>query len=524
MKRASVRAVKPGMKTMRWLRRACFLAAALLVAAPVVAPVMAKAADPDEGRPAIWTGVASATAITSQADSKTGVLPVQKPFFAAFPDAGSTWDHDSQYARASTYYPGPTGTAGLNLICDQVMSQIFAPGRLPPNLDDPVCHPAPPFPTVVEADSTTPDARPSGSQALGTGGPLTIDATSAIAHADRTSDYSDAVIGSINVVGLPAVGSSALTFRRQAALILHGPAAAATVKADAADNSTLHIDSAVAHTKQIYDTQGALVVTASSTLQGVSLAGGTIQIDQIKSDAMSRTNGNDITTHSEHLTLSGVTVAGQPASIDQSGVHVGGSATSAKPLTDALNSALKSMGAQISLSTVGGTADTSSSLKSATSEAQGLTFYIERLLPLPNLTDTYFVTFTLGVAGANAKAAPTDESAGEPAGIGGISAPTGDLGSATGGSEGTPGSFIPGTAGTPGSPAFTSTTPRTKRPSVLGRRTAAGQLEADLAGFTMAHKFELLYLAFAFAFAGVCLSSRLLVPRPRQLPSETKVF
>ena len=159
-----------------------------------------------------------------------------------------------------------------------------------------------------------------------------------------------------------------------------------------------------------------------------------------------------------------------------------------------------------------------------TSEAQGLTFYIERLLPLPNLTDTYFVTFTLGIAGANAKAAPTDQSAGEPGGIGGIAAPSGDLGSTTGGSEGTPGSFVPGTPGTPASPAFSSATPRTKRPSVLGRRTGVSQLEADLAGFTMAHKFELLYLAFAFAFAGVCLSSRLLVPRPRQLPSETKVF
>jgi len=512
------------MKAMRRLRRACFLAAALLVAAALVAPVMAKASDPDEGRPAIWTGDASATAIMAQADSKTGVLPVQKPFFAAFPDAASTWDHDSQYARASTYYPGPTGASGINLLCDDALNQIFTPGRVPPNLIDPICHPAPKFPTVVEANATTADARSDGSQAIGSGAPITLTTTSAIAHADRTSDYSDAVIGSVNVVGLPAVGASALSFRRQAASILHGPAAAATVTATAADNSTLHIDSAVAHTKQIYDTQGALVVTASSTLQGVSLAGGTVQIDQIKSDAMSRTNGNDITTHSEHLTLSGVTVAGQPASIDQDGVHVGGSATSAKPLTDALNSALKAMGAQITLSSVGGTADTSSSLKSATSEAQGLTFYFERLLPLPNLTDTYFVTFTLGVAGANAKAAPTDQSAGEPGGIGGISTPAGDLGSVTGGSEGTPGSFTPGTPGTPGTPAFSSTAPRTKRPSVLGRRTGASQLEADLAGFTMAHKFELLYLAFAFAFAGVCLSSRLLVPRPRQLPSETKVF
>jgi hypothetical protein len=490
-----------------------------------MAPIMARAADPDEGRPAIWTGVASASAITSQVDSKNGVLPVQKPFFAAFPDAAGTWDHDSQYARASTYYPGPTGTAGLNLICDQVLSQAFQPKRLPPNLDDPICHPAPRFPTVVEADSTTPDARTDGSQAIGTDAPITITTTSAIAHADRTSDHSDAVIGSVNVVGVPAVGASALSFRRQSASILNGPLAAAAVKAQASDNSTLHIDSAVAHTKQIYDTKGALVVTASSALQGVSLAGGTVEIDQIKSDAMSRTNGSDITEHSEHLTLSGVTVAGQPASIDQTGVHVGGSSTSAKPLTDALNRALSAMGATISLSSVGGTADTASSLKSATSEAQGLTFYVERLLAIPNLTDTYFATFTLGVAGANAAAAPTDQSAGEPGGIGGIPDTSGVLGSAaTAGTEGTPGSFTPGTPGTPGG-SFSSSTPG-RRPTVARKSVGSGvsQLEADLAGFTMAHKFELLYLAFAFAFVGVCLSSRLLVPRARQLPSETKVY
>src|SRR5581483_4380659 len=138
----------------------------------------------------------------------------------------------------------------------------FQPGRLPPNGDDPICHPAPKFPTLVEADATTPDARTDGSQVIGSGSPITITTTSAIVHADRTSDYSDAVIGSVNVVGLPTVAPQALAFRRQAASILHGPAAAAAVTPQAADNSTLHIDSAVAHTKQIYDTNGALVVTA----------------------------------------------------------------------------------------------------------------------------------------------------------------------------------------------------------------------------------------------------------------------
>jgi hypothetical protein len=53
---------------------------------------------------------------------------------------------------------------------------------------------------------------------------------------------------------------------------------------------------------------------------------------------------------------------------------------------------------------------------------------------------------------------------------------------------------------------------------VLGnRRSLLGQLEGDLAGFSISHRFDLLYLAFALALVGVCLSSRLLVPRARRI-------
>ncbi|MBV8984728.1 MAG: hypothetical protein JO248_09845, partial [Acidimicrobiia bacterium] len=89
-------------RLVRYVRRACFLAAALLVVAALVVPEVAKAAnDPDADRPLNWAGQASASALIATADSKGGVLPVQQPFFAAFPDAGSQWDGNSQYARAS---------------------------------------------------------------------------------------------------------------------------------------------------------------------------------------------------------------------------------------------------------------------------------------------------------------------------------------------------------------------------------------------------------------------------------------
>ncbi|MBV9039726.1 MAG: hypothetical protein JOZ68_01900 [Acidimicrobiia bacterium] len=510
--------MKRTSRLVRYVRRACFLAAALLVVAALVVPEVAKAAnDPDADRPLNWAGQASASALIATADSKGGVLPVQQPFFAAFPDAGSQWDGNSQYARASTYYPGPTGTGGVALVCGQVFTQIFSPQRVPPNLEPPVCNPAPPFPTVVEADSTKPDARTDGSQVIGQGYPLTITATSAVAHADRVSVYSDAVLGSVNVIGTPAVPTSALAFRKAAASILHGPAAGAAITPQASDNSTLHIDSAVAHTKQTYDNSGALLVTASSTLKGVSLLGGAIQIATIKSDATSHTDGNGIADHSEHFTLGGVTVAGQSATIDQNGVHVGSSSSAAKPLTDALNTALASAGAKVSLASTSGDVN-SSDPKTVTSEVQGLNFYIERFLQIPNATDTYFATFTLGVAGTRASAtqARNSDQQAQPGGIGGVSTPS-DTGSSPPLPDlGTPSSGGPllGSSGTGAS--FNSTTTRTNRPRVLGSRLGSlRELEADLVGATISHRFDLLYLACAIAFIGVCLSSRLLVPRPR---------
>ena len=372
---------------------------------------------------------------------------------------------------------------------------------------------------ISDYTNVHPDVRTDGSQAFGTGTPLVVTTTSAIAHADRTSVSGDGVIGSVDLLGTPSTSSASLAFRKQAAGILHGPVAAAAVKPQASDNSALHIDSAVAHTKQIYDSQGALVVTATSTLKGISLAGGTVQVGSLVSTSTSRTDGQSIASHDEHITLSGVSVQGQPATIDETGVHVGGSSNSAKPLTDALNGALSAMGAKITLASASGTVDASST-KTVTSSVEGLTFYIERLLPLPNLTDVYYATFTLGVAGTRASAADIKNSdvSNDQGGIGGVTGPSSDQSSPASPSSETPASFDAGTPGTPGTPGSFSSSPRPVRPSVLGRRSGTlGQLEAELAGFSIAHRFELVYLAFAFAFVGVCLSSRLLVPRPRRI-------
>jgi hypothetical protein len=516
--------MKPKSRALRRVRRALFLAAALLVATAAVAPVIARAApsDPDADRPIVWSGNASASAIHVNADRSQGLLPLKDPFFMSAPEAESDWDNGSNNARASLVFPGPAGVVAVGTICEQVLPQIFGPSAIPippsPTFDA-VCRPAPTFPLTVQADNSKADARTDGSTVIGSGFPLTLTTSSAIAHADRDYVGSDTVVGSVNVVGTSVMAPSSLAFRRQAAGILGGPAAAAAVRAEATDDSTLHIDSAVAHTKQTWDTDGALLVKATTTLKGVSLAGGAIHIGVIDSTSTSRTDGRGIATHDEHINFGGVTVSGQPAAIDETGVHVGGSSSSAKPLTDSLNTLLKNVGASVTLASVSGDVKDQNP-KQVSSEANGLIFHIQQHLDIPNAQDDYFANFTLGVAGTQAVAA-SDRGSSPPAeegGIGGVTGPSADQSSSASPASETPGSFDPGTPGTPGTPGSFATTSRRARSSVLGKRSGLiGQLEAQLAGFSIAHRFELVYLAFALAFVGVCLSSRLLVPRPRRI-------
>jgi hypothetical protein len=510
------------MRILSRLRRLCFAAAALALVLAAITPAIAKAADdPDADRPIVWGGDASASGIHFQADTTTGVLPVKDPFFGNFPDGASNWDGGTANARASTYYPGPTAPGAASLICAQVLPQIFGPKAIPIPIETfgPACNPPPQYPFIAQADNKNPDARIDGSQLIGSGLPLTITATSAIAHADRRSVSSDAVIGSVNLIGTPATAPAALAFRRQAAAVLGGPVAAARVTAAATDDSTLHIDSAVAHTSEVFDKNGALLVKADTAIKGVNLAGGAIHIDVITALSTSRTDGRGIATHDEHVTLGGVTVSGQPAAIDDRGVHLGGSASSAKPLNDALNTALDAMKAKITFGTA--SADVQSgNPKAVTSKAEGLIFNIQRDVAIPNLTSTYFATITLGVVGTKAVSASDRGSAAaiEQGGIGGLSTPSETPAASP---TGEPASSIetPGTPGTPGT-FGSGPTRRTGRPSVLGARNRKGvldQLEADLIGFPVRHRMELLYLAFTLAFIGVCLSSRLLVPRARRV-------
>ena len=257
------------------------------------------------------------------------------------------------------------------------------------------------------------------------------------------------------------------------------------------------------------------LVKAEATLQGVHLAGDAIHIDTIAAESTSRTDGKGIADHDEHVTFAGVTVAGQPASIDNQGIHVGGPPSSAKALTDALGAALKAMHIDITLASAEGDVKGSSGAKSVESSGEGLILHLTQDVNIPNLTATYFATFTLGVVGTTATASADrgDAAAVEEGGIGGLSAPSGS--SDIPGTPGEPASTfdIPGTPGSAGTLGSGSTGGNTA--SVLGVRRAGAldQLEAELRN----RRLDLVYIGFTLAFVGVCLSSRLLVPRARRV-------
>src|SRR5205814_4242273 len=196
----------------------------------------------------------------------------------------------------------------------------------------------------------------------------------------------------------------------------------------------------------------------------------------------------------------------------ETGIHIGGSSTSAGPLNQALATALGQAGITIKvLSTDSSTTSSSGTSgntlpgKTVTSQVQGVLFHVEQFLPIPNATDTYFATMTLGsastVAGASIErgTAPPIEAGG----IGGLGTP------AVPAIPGTPASVDTGTPAS-SSPAVANNT-ATRRPRTTAPRHRPGllrQLEADLVGSLISHRFDILYLSFTLAFIGVCLSSR----------------
>ncbi len=332
---------------------------------------------------------------------------------------------------ASVLWPGSVvanGASQLNLLLDGYLEPYF--GSDPPQLPD-----AGPWP----AQATT--SYPQGPEAQSNdNGPVSMDASSTSA-----ASTADAALGAVG-------GSSAVP--------------AGMLSAQTTGSSV----------QSTVDGAGQAVAQATSSVHGVSVAGGLITVGEVTSTATASSDGNQAVVNGSS-TVSQVAVAGQAVTVDASGVHVPGGSTSTVPVLGSLTPSV----AQV-LSTAGITmtvTNPTDTVNGASGERQldGLQIVVDLStldkglatlatmlpaqmtsaldqLPLP-LPDAQTLTIDLGWVNVNSAASPpydadvgggADDGSPLPSSTAG---PT-DLGAGPG-SPGTAGSVATaGTSGTPG--------------------------------------------------------------------------
>jgi hypothetical protein len=280
--------------------------------------------------------------------------------------AASAYDSSgSSEAQAATLYPGNLVVQGPSLLCEDVFgSDPF-----------PACPVAPPaYPLLADASyPRSKVAHAQTNQAPIGSGPLVL--TPAYADAEAAADSNEGT-----------TAGAALS-------LLSGSPAAVTVGAATA-RSTLH------------STAGDITMHVESAVSDVTIAG-MVHIASVQAvdDITVRSAGKPV----DHpaITISGVTVAGQAASIDGDGIHIAGQNG------PSLAKQLSQQG--LTVRTVGvSKADTPAAARSdATGLAIGFSVpvsglpYIPNPLPSPfdvipgvNANGTYVGTITLGAAGA----------------------------------------------------------------------------------------------------------------------------
>jgi hypothetical protein len=475
------------VRVVRGLRRSCFAGATVLAASALLAPAAGgQEAPADDARPGTWSSRAAATAIGLMINTEP---PQVTPEIvnASIPDSDTQFDASIAKARASTVYPGLLAAQGANLTCQ------FQ------------CAPVPPYALSAYAENPQqPDARIETGQEVPVGEGGGVQAGTAVAHAAEDGVSAKATNGRFDLSGGPATAAAALDLRRTVTALVKGPVAAATVKPQADDDSLVHVDSAVSETSHVFK-DGALVVTATSTLKGVHLLGGQIVIESIASRAMSTSDGQAAKVE-RSLKIGAITVAGQPAHLDDEGLAIGPSGSQGGDGFDALNTALAdALGAAgIDVHALTGVQEVTGA--SGTASIEGVLVRAANPGVLGNGVTTALL---LGKAGVAAAAAPFDSFGGDelvddltgdaealtdlgPVG-GDLALPSQNVGTdLRDGASGRPAAAPDGTAAAPDGE------PRRLRPASFVD-PAAGRLET-------------LYLALALVAVGVALGWRRVLP------------
>lgn len=479
------------------MRRVCFAAAAACCVLFVALPARAQdtntpgAAPDTTPKPAIWRGAASSQVASVDVD-REALLPIAGIFRFIALQGASAYETDRQTAQATVLYPGAGVIQGPNLACGTFGGAF--PAQLKPVLD--ACTKFD-YPLSVNADSSTPDKSTLGAVQLGKPtDPISADAIGASAHAAPDASTSKAALANLRVLGLPAINAIPLLPIQQLQL----------------DPSVAVIGNASATTDQRI-TNGKLVVHAESTLSGVKLVGGLINIGAIHSSSTITDDANGKRTSDASLQVTGVTVGGLPAQITDKGIIVGTSTTPLGPILQqtqvALQQLLSSLGVKIGLLATQHTTDDGTG--QAVASAGGLLLEVglnvqgAPTVPGPlgdiDLSGVYKGTIQLGYTGASGAASNFGPDKVAPSGPDTSSAPP-DVSGGTGG--------LPFN---PGGPNLDLGATRVTLPApgpVLVPSTSENLAHAlpDLFG----DRLGLLYVAFALTVLGLCLLAPLGVP------------
>jgi hypothetical protein len=342
-------------------------------------------------------------------------------------DAGPTGE-----SLASVFWPGQVaanGASQLGLLLGGYLAPAF--GGNPPTMPNP-------GPWPVQADTKYPQGPTSQSNDNGT---ITMEASSSSSSSTATS-------------AMGAVGGASA-------------APAGLVSAQSVGSSAL----------STVDNAGEAVAQATSSVHGVSIAGGLITVGQVTSTASSASDGSQATVKGTS-TVAQVAVAGEAVTVDASGVHSSGTAPASAPVLGAVaptvNQILSLAGVTMTVTNPTDTVTGPSGVRQLdglqvvmdlTTFDQNLSTLVNMLpapivagirqLPLP-LPDHQVVTVDLGWVNVSAAASPpyNADLGSAVLNSGGSGPVSSDLGSTgaelgSGGSYTTPGT--PGTSGTPGS-------------------------------------------------------------------------
>jgi hypothetical protein len=407
------------------------VAAVLLAGVAVVATgAGAGAASSAATRPDSYGGYATAGSMQFRVDRSPLPIPaVTDPFHVWIPYAETSMDSSGgSEGIASTVYPGQDAIGGPNLLCQFAPPFCAAlPGGAPPNYPDwaHAQYPAHPDDKADVSQEPVPGS-----------GPFELTPNHAVAHADR--DQVDATAESAGA----------------------GLAGAVTAQ------------SVTSNSHQSFE-GSALVLRAESVIKGLDI-GGQLHIDQIRSVATAKIDGDKIGTSSSDTTISGATVAGQGVTIDSTGVHAGPGSDNGL-LKKTVNSALANLASQgIDVRSLGATKSAKPS--KVVAETGGLLVTVTKTVKGPSLPKAgavengdYILTVSLGGAGINAYAAPGFD-------LGGVNIPSTPV---TGGSVPPPPAAVGGSV--PPTTTQTGTADSGQQPAVAGGATPkAAALPIDL--------------------------------------------